>query len=374
MYHSHNFCGFSGASIYQDYVADTADFCNKDIDPPVDANESDNTTDNKANDLAPFDTVCQTLRHSPNNFSDISSDIFSIEDGFMTPPPSNMHSGENNSMESESILITPMINQNSSITKTGRSEDKSAMTGSLISCLINGSSCMMKSSEGEDNKIERAFAAEQSQEHTIGTKPDEDDKYEQDNKKRRFAESNSSSITGSRQMKALSHKQKSRLFLSDRSKHYEFSQYNRILLVIPSVQSDNKEFGTVHILNPSIEAADRESLRVYDHIVKDYPGLIFETGRTETSVSYQLHELVPFAVELCKEMLVTDNSSKEKTGVRSAVLRDGSLDKVFANCIRIVTNEYVNNVAVLNTVESFHLQKFICYHASGTLRINYSTM
>ena len=56
------------------------------------------------------------------------------------------------------------------------------------------------------------------------------------------------------------------------------------------------------------------------------------------------------------------------------MLRDGSLDKVFANCIRIVTNEYVNNVAVLNTVESFHLQKFICYHASGTLRINYSTM
>ncbi len=133
--------------------------------------------------------------------------------------------------------------------------------------------------------------------------------------------------------------------------------------MIPSVQSDNKEFGTVHILN-------RESLRVYDHIVKDYPGLIFETGRTETSVSYQLHELVPFAVGLCKEMLVIDNSSKGKKGVRSAVLRDGSLDKVFANWIRIVTNEYVNNVALLNTVESFRLQKFICYHASGTLRIN----
>ncbi len=66
--------------------------------------------------------------------------------------------------------------------------------------------------------------------------------------------------------------------------------------MILSVQSDNKEFGIVHILNPSIEAADRESLKVYDHIVKDYPGLIFERGRTETSVSYQLHELVPFAV------------------------------------------------------------------------------
>ena len=373
MYHSQNFHDFSGSSIYQDDVADTAELCNKEIDPPVDAKESDNTPDNKATDLAPFDTFHHTSRHSSinsNNLSDLSST------GIMTPPQGYINSDDNNSnsLQNEYNLITPMINKNSSITKTGRSGDKSAMTGSSFSCFKDGSSCMMKSSEGEDNKIERAFAAEQSQEHTIGTKPDEDDKYEQDNKKRRFAESNSSSITGSRQMKALSHKQKSRLFLSDRSKHYEFSQYNRILLVIPSVQSDNKEYGTVHILNHSIEAADRESLRVYDHIVKDYPGLIFETGRTETSVSYQLHELVPFAVELCKEMLVTDNSSKEKTGVRSAVLRDGSLDKVFANCIRIVTNEYVNNVAVLNTVESFHLQKFICYHASGTLRINYSTM
>ena len=369
MYHSQNFRGFSGASIYQDDVADTADFCNKEIDPPVDANESDNTPDNKATDLAPFDTVHRTSRQSSINLSDLSSI------GVMTPPQGYIYSGDNNSnsLQTEYNLITPMINKNSSITKTGRSGDKSAMTGSSISCLIDVSSYMMKS-EGEDNKIERAFAAEQSQEHTIGSKPDEDDKYEQDNKKQRFAESNSSSITGRRQMRALSNTRKSCLFLSERTKHYEFSQYNRILLVIPSVQSDNKEYGTVHILNPSIEAADRESLRVYDHIVKDYPGLIFETGRTETSVSYQLHELVPFAVELCKEMLVTDNSSKEKTGVRSAVLRDGSLDKVFANCIRIVTNEYVNNVAVLNTVESFHLQKIICYHASGTLRINYSTM
>jgi hypothetical protein len=113
-------------------------------------------------------------------------------------------------------------------------------------------------------------------------------------------------------MRALSNQQKSRLFLSERSKHYEFSQYNRILLVIPSFQSDNKEFGIVHMLNPSIEAADIESLSVYDHIVKDYPGLIIKTGRTETSVSYQLHELVPFAIGLCREMLVTDNSSKEK--------------------------------------------------------------
>jgi hypothetical protein len=244
----------------------------------------------------------------------------------MTPPLGRMHSVDNNSVQSESILSTPMINQNSSITKTGQSGDKSSMTGSSISCLMDASSYMMKT-EGEDNKIdgtedlerfeERAFAVEQSQEHTRGTKPDEDDKYEQDNKKQRVAESNSTLITGTRQMRVLSNTRKSHLFLSERTKQYQFSQYNRILLVIPSVRSDNKEFGIVHILNPSIEAADRESLRVYDLIVKDYPGLIFETGRTETSVNYQLHELVPFAIGLCREMLVTDNSSKEKKGVRS---------------------------------------------------------
>ncbi len=162
---------------------------------------------------------------------------------------------------------------------------------------------------------EKAFAAEQSQEHTRGTKPDEDDQYEQDNKKQHFAESNFKLITGTiRQMRVLSNTRKSHLFLSERTIHYEFSKYNRILLVIPSFQSDNREFGIVHILNPSVEAADRESLRVYDHIVKDYPGLIFKTGRTETSVSYQLHELVPFAIGLCKEMLVTDNSSKGEKG------------------------------------------------------------
>ncbi len=103
-------------------------------------------------------------------------------------------------------------------------------------------------------------------------------------------------------MGALSNQQNNRLFLSERSKHYEFSQYNRILLVIPSVQSDNKESGIVHMLNPSIEAIDKESLRVYDHILKDYPGLIIEKGRTESSISYLLHELVPFAIGLCREM------------------------------------------------------------------------
>ena len=230
MYHSHNFCGFSGASIYKDVVADTTDLCNKEIDPPVDAKESDNTPDNKATDLAPFNIFHRTSRQSSinsNNLSDLSST------GVMTPLQGYIYSDDNksNSSQNEYNLITPMINKNSSITKTGRSGDKSAMTGSLFSCFKDGSSCMMKSSEGEDNKIERAFAAEQSQEHTIGTKPDEDDKYEQDNKKQRFAESNSSSITGSRQMKVLSNTQKSRLFLSERTKHYDYNSLERCVCV-----------------------------------------------------------------------------------------------------------------------------------------------
>ncbi len=71
--------------------------------------------------------------------------------------------------------------------------------------------------------------------------------------------------------------------------------------MIPSVQSDNKESGIVHILKPLIEAANIESLRFHDHIVNDYPGLIIETGRMETSVNYQLHELVPLAIGLCRK-------------------------------------------------------------------------
>jgi hypothetical protein len=176
MYHPQNYWDISGARSYQNNVADTADFCCKEIDPPVNANESTNTPDNKATDLAPFDNVRHTLRHSSINFSDISTDLFSIEDGVMTPPLGKIYSGNNNSnsVQSESNLITPMINQNSSITKTGQSGDKSSMTGSSISCLMDASSYKMKS-EGEDNKIDgtedlerfevRAFAAEQSQAH-----------------------------------------------------------------------------------------------------------------------------------------------------------------------------------------------------------------
>jgi len=51
--------------------------------------------------------------------------------------------------------------------------------------------------------------------------------------------------------------------------------------------------------------------------------------------------------------VVRDNSNKESLGVRSAVLRDGSLHKVFANCIRIIKKEYVNNIAQFIIVRSF---------------------
>jgi len=194
---------------------------------------------------------------------------------------------------------------------------------------------------------------EESQENAGGSKPDEDDQYGQDSKKQRSAESHSMSREEKRKSRDVKNQQKSRLFLSERSKLYEFSQSNRILLVIPSSQSVNEESSTVHTLNPSIEAADAEILRVYDDIVKDYPDLIIETGRTETTISYKLHELVPFSIGLCREMVVRDNSNKDSLAIRSAIKRDGSLDKVFANCIRIVTNEYVNNIAQFIIVQSF---------------------
>ena len=208
--------------------------------------------------------------------------------------------------------------------------------------------------EGEENdkkmaETKKSEQWEESHENAGGAKPDQNDQDGQDYKKQRSAEL---SRTGEKR-KSRAVKQKSRLFLSERSRLYEFSQSNRILLVIPSSQSVNEESSTVHTLNPSIEAADTEILRVYDDIVKDYPDLIIETGRTENTISYKLHELVPFSIGLCREMVVRDNSNKETLGVRSAVLRDGSLDKVFANCIRIVTNECANNIAQFIIVRSF---------------------
>jgi hypothetical protein len=239
----------------------------------------------------------------------------------------------------------------------GNSSPLLSLASSVFHTMID---TMEREGEGKDTKMAETKKSEQweeSHENAGGSKPDEDDQYGQDSKKQRSAESYSMSRTGEkRKSRAVKNQQKSRLFLSERSRLYEFSQSNRILLVIPSSQSVNEESSTVHTLNPSIEAADAEILRVYDDIVKDYPeypDLIIETGRTKTTISYKLHELVPFSIGLCREMVVRDNSNKETFGVRSAVLRDGSLDKVFANCIRIVTNEYVNNIAQFIIVQSF---------------------
>ena len=233
----------------------------------------------------------------------------------------------------------------------GNSSPLLSLTSSAFDSSIN---TMESKGEGNDTKMAETVdldCPDESHENAGGSKPDEDDQYGQDYKKQRSAEL---SRTGEkRKSRAVKNQQKSRLFLSERSRLYEFSQSNRILLVIPSSQSVNEESSTVHTLNPSIEATDAEILRVYDDIVKDYPDLIIETGRTETTISYKLHELVPFSIGLCREMVVRDNSNKEKLGIRSAVLRDGSLDNVFANCIRIVTNEYVNNIAQFIIVQSF---------------------
>jgi hypothetical protein len=273
-------------------------------------------------------------------------------------------------------LITPMQNHTRSKSAAGNSSpllsldytiiDRSKSAAGNSSPLLSLASSsfiaiidtMEREGEGKDTKMAETKKSEQweeSHENAGGAKPDEDDQDGQDYKKQRSAESYSmSSRTGEkRKSRAVKNQQKSRLFLSERSRLYEFSQSNRILLVIPSSQSVNEESSTVHTLNPSIEAADAEILRVYDDIVKDYPDLIIETGRTETTISYKLHELVPFSIGLCREMVVRDNSNKDSLAIRSAIKRDGSLDKVFANCIRIVTNEYVNNIAQFIIVQSF---------------------
>jgi hypothetical protein len=70
MYNPHNFWDISGAMIYQKNVAD-ADFCYKEIEPPpVDANTSDFSEITSDNTPDNFDTVCHTLRHKPNCFSE----------------------------------------------------------------------------------------------------------------------------------------------------------------------------------------------------------------------------------------------------------------------------------------------------------------
>ena len=85
-----------------------------------------------------------------------------------------------------------------------------------------------------DTKMAETKKSEQwteSHENAGGSKPDEDDQYGQDSKKQRSDEPYSMLRTGEkRKSRAVKNQQKSRLFLSERSKLYEFSQSNRIYL------------------------------------------------------------------------------------------------------------------------------------------------
>jgi hypothetical protein len=265
-----------------------------------------------------------------------------------------------------SNIITPMKVFGNTIKELQPSGNQSPTQSSIARSTIFGfpsfnsslEAAMLNESEREDKEMAKSENSESSEKSfdnaTAAAKPDKDDLDGQYYKKQYLAEPYNISRAGEkRKITSVKNQRKSRLFLSERSKLYEFSQSNRILLVIPSSQSAEEESIIVHKLHPTIEAADAEILRVYDHIVKDYPNLIIETEKTETTISYKLHELVPFSVELCREMVVKDGNNQDKLGVRSAVLRDGSLDKVFANCIRIITNEYVNNITQFIIVESF---------------------
>jgi hypothetical protein len=247
----------------------------------------------------------------------VQSDIsINIEGGGRSPscfsPISTNSNGEYNQFNS----ITPAqqyCRASSTIQSQLSGDQASTQTRSSISIESLGAlseflEAAMVQSEGENNEMAETVdlnCLEESHKNAGGAKPYKDDQDGQDYKKQRSAEPYSMSRTGEkRKSRAVKNQQNSHLFLSERSRLYEFSQSNRILLVIPSSQSVNEESSIVHTLNPSIEAADAEILRVYDHIVKDYPNLIIETGRTETTISYKLHELVPFSIGLCREMVI----------------------------------------------------------------------
>ena len=125
---------------------------------------------------------------------------------------------------------------------------------------------MLNESEREDKemaKTENSESSEKSFVNATAAKPDKDDLDGQYYKKQRLAEPYNISRAGEkRKIRSVRNQRKSRLFLSERSKLYEFSQSNRILLVIPSSQSAEEESSIVHKLHPTIEAADAEILRV----------------------------------------------------------------------------------------------------------------
>ena len=239
---------------------------------------------------------------SPPSISSLNTNTDSVtpSNQYKLITPMQKHTRSKSAAGNSSPLLF-LTNSNSAYTSAaGNSSSLLSLASSAFHTIID---TMEREGEEKDKKMAETKKSEQweeSHENAGGAKPDEDDQNGQDYKKQRSAEL---SRTGEkRKSRAAKNQQKSRLFLSERRRLYEFSQSNRILLVIPSSQSVNEESSTVHTLNPSIEAVDAEILRVYDDIVKDYPDLIIETGRTETTISYKLHELVPFSIGLCREM------------------------------------------------------------------------
>lgn len=199
-----------------------------------------------------------------------------------------------------SNIITPMKVFGNTIKELQPSENQSPTQSSIACSTIFGfpsfnsslEAAMLNESEREDKEMAKSENSESSEKSfdsaTAAAKPDKDDLDGQYYKKQYLAEPYNISRAGEkRKIRSVKNQRKSRLFLSERSKLYEFSQSNRILLVIPSSQSAEEESIIVHKLHPTIEAADAEILRVYDHIVKDYPNLIIETGKTETTISYK---------------------------------------------------------------------------------------
>ena len=141
--------------------------------------------------------------------------------------------------------ITPVqqdCRASSTIQSQSSGNQASTQTHSSISIESSGAlsefAAMVQSEEG--NRTVDLYCPEESHKNAGGAKPDEDDQDGQD-KKQRSAKPYSMSRGDKRKSREVKNQQKSRLFLSERSKLYEFSQSNRILLVIPSSQSVNKE-------------------------------------------------------------------------------------------------------------------------------------
>jgi len=168
-----------------------------------------------------------------------------IEGGGRSPSCFSPISTNSNGAYNQFNSITPAqqyCRASSTIQSQLSGDQASTLTRSSISIKSLGAlseflEAAMVQCEGENNKMAETVDLEQSEEsheNAGGAKPDEDDQDGRDYKKQRSAEPYSMSGTGEkRKSRAVKNQQKSHLFLSERSRLYEFSQSNRILLVIP---------------------------------------------------------------------------------------------------------------------------------------------